>query len=83
MVNLDPDVEEMLRAKVREQSLDFDRTLNEAVRAGLSASVASRRYVQNTDSLGSQHVDLTKALALADDLEDRETIRKMGLFEGR
>ena len=38
--------------------------------------------MQKTYSAGSDHIDLTHALALADELEDQETIRKMKLAEG-
>ena len=85
MVNLDPDVEELLRQEVRKRNVEFDRALNEAVRAGLASSDSGkrRRFVQKTYSMGSDHLDLTHALALADELEDQETIRKMRLAEGR
>jgi hypothetical protein len=78
VVNLDPDVEALLRRQVLERKLEFDRVLNEAVRAGLSG----RRFVLPTYSLGVERVDLTKGLALADELEDEETVRKMKLAEG-
>jgi len=80
IVNLDPDVEALLRRQALERKLEFDRVLNEAVRAGLSGG---RRYVLPTYSMGAERVDLTKALALADELEDEENIRKMKLAEGR
>ena len=82
LVNLDPDVEASLRAKVHGRSLDFNRALNDAVRVGLSSD-AQLRFVQKTYSLGSDCVDLTKALALAADLEDQENIRRMRLAEQR
>jgi len=84
VVNLDPDVEALLRREVRDRNLEFDRVLNEAVRAGLSSgATANERFVQKTYSLGSGRVELTKALALSDDLSDEETVRKMRLAEGR
>ena len=81
LVNLDPDVEQMLRRKVLERNLDFDQALNETLRAGLSSETG--RFVQKTYSRGPALVDLTKALTLGDELEDEETIRKMRHFEGR
>jgi len=39
--------------------------------------------VQKTYRVGSEHVDLTKALALADELADEEVIRKMKQAEIR
>ena len=71
----------MLRRKVLERNLDFDQALNETLRAGLSSETG--RFVQKTYSCGPALVDLTKALALGDGLEDEETIRKMRYFEGR
>ena len=84
VVNLDPDLEQRLRQEARDQNVDFDRVLNEAVRSGLAVSATKgRRFVQKTYSMGSDHLDLTHALALANELEDEETIRKMRLAEGR
>ncbi|MGD1073643.1 MAG: antitoxin [Bryobacteraceae bacterium] len=85
VVNLDPDVEEMLRRKALERNLDFDRAINETLRAGLSSESVEtgRRFVQTTYSCGPALVDLTKGLALADELEDEETIRKMRLSGSR
>jgi hypothetical protein len=72
VVNLDPDVEALLRREVLDRNVEFDRVLNEAVRAGLSWSTggSGRRFVQPTYALGAERVDLTKGLALADALED-------------
>lgn len=86
-MNLDPDVEALLRQEVRNRNVEFDRVLNEAVRAGLATGAIDQdkgpRFVQKTYSMGTPLVDLTKALALGDELEDAETIRKMRLAEGR
>ena len=81
VVNLDADVEKLLRQNVHDRNLDFDRVLNEAVRAGLSmdGTAQSRRFVQKTYELGSNRIDLTKALALADELDDAEMLRKRKL----
>lgn len=83
MVNFDPDVEELLRREARERNLEFDRVLNEAVRAGLSPRTAGpdqrKPFVQKTYSMGPPRVELT--MALADELEDEERIRKMRLAE--
>jgi hypothetical protein len=85
VVKLDPDVEELLRQEVRKRNVEFNRVLNEAVRAGLASNAPgqSRRFIQKTYSAGPPLVDLTHALALADELEDEETIRKMRLADGR
>lgn len=85
VVKLDPDVEELLRDEVRNKNVDLDRAINDAIRAGLAPSTDDTRgrFVQKTYSAGSDHLDLTHALALADELEDAEIIRKMRLTEGR
>jgi hypothetical protein len=85
VVNLDPDVEQLLRQEVRNRSVDFDRVLNDAVRAGLALNVPAKgaRFVQKTYSAGAPLVDLTHSLALADELEDEERIRKIKLAEAR
>jgi hypothetical protein len=77
-VHLDPDVEALLKQQARDRNPDFDRVLNDAVRAGLSsqAPAASRRFVRPTYHLGSNRLDLRKALALATELEDKEIVRK-------
>ncbi len=83
VVNLDADLEERLRQEARDRNVDFDRVLNEAVRAGLgpAATGQAQRFVQKTYSMGAPLVDIT--MAFADELEDEETIRKMRLAEGR
>lgn len=81
VVKLDPDVEELLRNEVRKKNVEFDRAVNDAIRAGLVRNNNGQRFVQKTYALGPERVDITHALALADDLEDEETIRKMKLAE--
>ncbi|MBV9155606.1 MAG: hypothetical protein JO097_05045 [Acidobacteriaceae bacterium] len=83
VVNLDPDVEELLRREVRERNVEFDRVLNEAVRAGLLPGATGKDqrkpFMQKTYSMGPPRVDLT--MTVADELEDEERIRKMRLTE--
>jgi hypothetical protein len=70
-VHLDPDLEALLKQRARDRNLDFDRVLNEAVRAGLASQElpARQRFIQPTHHLGTDRIDLTKTLALADELE--------------
>lgn len=79
VVKLDPDVEELLRSDARNRNVDFNQVLNDAIRGALAPK--RERFVQQTYSLGSDHLDLTHALALADELEDQERLRKMKIFE--
>lgn len=80
-VTLDPDVQALLKRAMREQDRSFKQTLNDAVRAGLRKPVAAAakpaRFVQRTFRLGRPLVDLTKANALAGELEDAELIARM------
>lgn len=76
-VTLDPDVAEELKSIARRRNLPFKQVLNNAVRAGLASERAGRKpFVQQTYPMGPAKVDLTKALQLAYELEDAETIRK-------
>lgn len=83
VVNLDPDLEELLRQEARNRNLEFDRVVNEAIRSGLGASAAgeTQRFVQKTYAAGPPMVDIT--MAFADELEDEERIRKIRQSETR
>ena len=81
-MTLDPDVAQELKNLARRKNVPFKQVLNSAVRAGLAAERAGRKpFVQQTYPMGPAKIDLTKALQLAYDLEDEETIRKMRLAE--
>jgi hypothetical protein len=81
-VTLDPDVERLLRDAMRERGISFKEALNQAARNGLvrARQPRAKRFVQKTYAMGAiEGVNLDKALALADALEDEERIRKMRL----
>jgi hypothetical protein len=79
-VTLDDDVAAKLHAAARERRVSFKVALNEAVRAGLGAAAGTKPYRLPTRRMGVQpEVDLDKALALAGQLEDTETMRKLDL----
>ncbi len=80
-VTLDPDVEAKLRGVMRERGVSFKVALNDAVRSGLGGPApAARRYRMPTAPLGARPgVNLDKALALADEMEDAEIQRKLEL----
>lgn len=70
-ITLEPDVEALLRRAMRERGLTFKAAVNEAVRAGLAGRAnEAPPFRQRTARLGQPKVDLTKALALADELDD-------------
>jgi hypothetical protein len=80
-VSLDPDTRLLIERAMRERGLSFKEAINEAIRAGLGASNATRRAYTTPRALGPARVDLTKALRLASDLEDDALARR--LAEGR
>lgn len=79
-VTLDPDTRHLVERAMRERGLSFKEALNDAIRVGLGTRAASVAYT-TPRNLGPPRVDLTKALALAGELEDQEIIRR--LAEGR
>lgn len=81
-VTLDPDVERLLRAAVRERGISFKEALNESVRSGLLPAKKrdGRRFVQRAYGLGAgQGFRWDKALELAEAMEDEELGRKLAL----
>jgi hypothetical protein len=80
-VTLDPDTRLLIERTMRERGLSFKDAVNEAIRAGYApAGPASRGYT-TPRTLGPARVDLTKALRLAEALEDDTLARRLG--EGR
>lgn len=79
-VTLDPDVEALLKQRIRQQGVTFKQALNDAVRAGIGPPAARERaFRQRTFAMGVPVVNLDKALRLAGDIEDEELVRKMRL----
>jgi hypothetical protein len=78
-VTLDPDVAEQLKSLARRRGLSFKAALNDAIRSGLAAERgAPRPYTLAARPMGLRPgIDLTKALQLADSLEDAEIVRKL------
>ncbi|MBK8527689.1 MAG: antitoxin [Rubrivivax sp.] len=78
-VTLDPDVELLVKNAVRERDASFKQVLNDGLRRGLSTGPhrAATPFVQLTFDAGRPLVDLTKAGALADEVEDREIMAKL------
>jgi hypothetical protein len=80
-VTLDPDVAAKLRELAREHGVSFTEALNSTLRRGLTSGggSAKRRYRLASRRLGMRSgVDLEHGLRLAGELEDAETIRKLG-----
>jgi hypothetical protein len=74
-VTLDPDVDTLLRKEVRRRGEPFKQVLNNAIRAGLrNMKQRDEGFEPLVFDMGKPRVDLTKAAALADSLEDEELI---------
>lgn len=70
-VTLDPDVEALLREAMRESGHNFKQALNAAIRRGLVQRDNATPFRQRSFELGKPRVDITKALALAGELDDQ------------
>ncbi len=81
-VTLEPDIEALLRTRMREQGITFKEAINQALRSALSGSPrkATRGYRLKTYAMGFQpEFALDKALSLAAEAEDEEIVRKLSL----
>jgi hypothetical protein len=78
-VTLDDDLFAKLKDDAHERGVPFKTAINEAVREGLRRPVpAVEPYRVRARDLGTwPGVNLDKALSLAFELEDEETLRKM------
>lgn len=80
-VTLDPDTRLLVERLMRERELSFKEAINQAIRSGVGERPdAARRYTTPRE-LGAASVDLTRALAIAAQLDDEAIARK--LAEGR
>jgi len=70
-ITLEPDVETLLKQAMRERGITFKDAVNQAVREGLAKPAKDvPPFKQRAFHMGAPLVDLTKALALADELDD-------------
>ncbi len=78
-VTIDADVERLLKKAMREHDLSFKQLLNDSLRQTLAGAKPAARsaYQPITFSMGPALVDLTKATALAAELEDQELVKRM------
>jgi hypothetical protein len=81
-ITLDPDTRLLVERAMRERGLTFKEVVNAAIRAGLGGtSEEQQRSYTTPRELGPARLDLTKALGIADRLEDDALVRR--LSEGR
>jgi hypothetical protein len=81
-VTLDPDVAAKLKRTAREREISFKEALNTSVRRGLEHGEAKPRPYRLPPARrleAKPGVNLVKALQLAGEMEDAETIRKLQL----
>lgn len=80
-VTLDADVAAKLKAEARERGISFKEALNSNLRRGLASRDAKpTRFRVQPRPLGAKPgLNLDKAMALADRLEDEEVLRKISL----
>jgi hypothetical protein len=81
-VRIDDDLLTELKEQAKRQNTSLTRVLNRTLRVGIQASREGKtraRHKQTTFSMGTPRLDLDKALTLAADLEDQETLREMAL----
>lgn len=76
-VTLDPDVEQIVRRRMRERGMSFKEAINDAIRGSVSGSSRQRPFRTATASMGESRVNLDRALQLVADLEDDEALRKI------
>lgn len=77
----DPDLGARLKALARERDVSFKEVLNATLRSGLAAETpTSRRFVVKARPLGPRPgIDFSRALRLADQLEDEAIIHRLDL----
>ncbi len=79
---LDPDVESKVRALARERGISFKAAVNAVLRRGLAEERSAEQRAFHVDGrpMGLRPgIDIDRALTLAGELEDDETIRKLQL----
>lgn len=82
-IRLEDDLDRDLRSVAAVEGISFGKLVNHLLRLGLQARTkgakSGRRFKEKSARLGAPHQDLTKALDLAGQLEDEETLRKLAL----
>lgn len=76
-VTLDPDVEQLVRRRMREREQSFKQALNDLIRSGAIERSPAAPFRTATASMGASRVNLDRALQVVGDLEDDELVRKM------
>ncbi len=82
-IRIDDDLMAELRERSSRENVSFTGLVNSLIRRGLEAvrdaGRPRRRYREKSFSMGEAAIDLRKALAIAFEMEDEETLRKISL----
>ena len=79
-VRIDDDLLRQMKDRAHRENSSLSKLLNEMLRRGLSRGPQRRRpFKQKTHAMGETLIDLTKANAIAAELEDEAILRKMAL----
>ncbi len=79
-VTLDSDIAAKLKRVASERGISFNEALNRSVRVGLRTAEAPKPYRVLARPLGAKPgIDLDRALRIAGEMEDAETLRKLAL----
>ncbi len=78
-ITLEADVAALVQRRMRERGIGFKEAVNDALRTTLSADTRGSYAHTPTFDLGEPAIPLEKALRLAAELEDEETLRKLAL----
>lgn len=77
-VTLDPDVAARVQELMRERGISFKEAINQTLRVGFGGGKRARPYEAPVRSLGlRQGIDLTKALTIAAEMEDKANLRDL------
>lgn len=77
-ITLEPDVEELVKALMRERGLSFKEAVNEAIRRGLGRPPRGKPARTPTFRMGFEpSIPYDKALMVAGRLEDDELARRL------
>ena len=74
-VTLDAGSEHIVRRRMQEQGVSFKQAVNDLIRAGAAGRTAPFRTPSS--AMGTPAVNLDRALQLAAEVEDEESVRKM------
>jgi hypothetical protein len=75
-VTLDPDTEQIVRRRMREEKISFKQALNDAIRDG-AAGRPTTEFRTETAAMGAPTVNLDRALQIAAELEDDALVGRL------